>query len=210
MSVASSFHFGEEAQSPAPTPAPSPTAGAQPRVLLVEPRKDISRTLLNELCTAGIDCRFAPDAAAASHAAHEAHPHLVVFGGHPGEPARHALTALKRATSAPIVVLCHDAATRNQWSAHPVDGVELLVQPHDTSHLVREIERRLAQACGGKAFFAAEQAANRVAPPANWGVCRGCGYMGPRPKFANPNKLAAHSLQCPACHHSENIEFSLD
>lgn len=181
---------------------------ALPRVLLVEPRLEVARALLSELCNAGIECRFSPDASSALEAARLAEPHLIVFGAAPSLESQNAAIVLHQQIKAPLIVLCHDASERYKWNDFPVEASDFLM-PTSVSKLVHDVEQHLSHACKGKALFAAETAASRACPPPGWGACRDCGYMGPRAKFDCPDRRVSHSLRCPACKHSDHVEFTI-
>ena len=187
-------------------PAP---VGTQPRVLLLEPRQDRARALLGELCGAGIECRYSPDSALGPVAARETSPQLVVLDMEPGSATQELVFAVNREIPAPVVILCEDEATRNAWDNYPLENATFLPARIGIAPLARAIGEQLQRACGGQALFQTEMPAADAQLPPGWGQCRDCGYMGPRQRFANTERVQTHSMRCPACKHSEHITFAV-
>lgn len=188
-----------------------------PRVVLIEEDLSAAQSVLAHLANAGLDCRYLPLEAAGRAMLEDINPHILIVsalrGGAADATARKLCSEVRRYSQIPILVLTPANADLAPWRDLQL-GVGYIFERDGLPQAVLErVAERLQNVYQETALLQVAEERSRTGPGPQlrqgWHTCHSCGYIGPREKFINPDRHSAHYLKCPACHNTDNIEFSV-
>jgi DNA-binding response OmpR family regulator len=190
----------------------SPKAGEKYRILVIEDDVSIGRLVTSGLTKVGFECRHALDGSTGLEAFQEMNPHLVVLDiMMPGLDGRQVCTKIRESSNVPIIMLTALDEEEDQMQALRMGADDYVHKPFTPKLLVARVMSHLRRVYryddteNGKTSAPGTTQASKV--PAGWGLCGGCGYMGPREKLEQQDITGRRYLQCPACKQRDRITF---
>lgn len=186
-----------------------PVLEGQIRVLVIDDDLFDVRSVLVRCTEAGMDTRYAPHGPAAIEAVRTVHPHIILLGvTNQGDDCMRLALQLEREIASPLLVLTDAKTNLARWKEDVRNVAQYIPKDASAQAILQQMTARIRDVYHEKQLMVAEAPAD-TAVPKGWGTCQSCGYIGPRPKFVNPNPLARHALLCPACKHSDDIVFAV-
>jgi DNA-binding response OmpR family regulator len=187
-----------------------PELEGQIRVLVIEDDLITVRQILVRCTEAGMDTRYAPPGPPALEAIRTIRPHVVLLGiCEPEDGCLRLALRIKQETSAPLLVLTDKHTSFALWQEVFPDASKFIARDTAPQAILQRITARIRDTYHEKQLMVAEAPIDAPTVPKGWGTCQGCGYIGPRAKFVNPNPLARHAVTCPACKHCDDIVFAV-
>jgi len=188
-----------------------PALEGQIHILVIEDDFMQVRSLLARCTDAGMHTRYAPPNAA-FEAIRFLEPHLIVLGATSPETECLRLVAFLRSkTAVPFLVLTETQTNRSHWQELLPDPLSYIPKNSPAQTIFRCITARLRAVYHEDQLMVSEtpDETTLAGVPAGWGKCQSCEYVGPRANFVNPDRLSRHSLICPACKRTNDVEFAV-
>ncbi len=192
------------------------------RVLVMEDNAILASQLLGLLARAGFETLHATDDAGALQILAEAEPHLLLLDKSTPLMGGTSFCADLRQTSVIPVLMLGPASDQDEIAALGQGADDYLSRPLRPPVLLarvvaalRRVYRYAAPAPVEKkqedalVFWEEEDEAVGEKLPAGWVRCDACGHSGPRQSFEIEDFFGNLKAECPQCHSTEHIVFSL-
>lgn len=189
-----------------------PQLDGQIRVLVIEDDMMAVRTVLVRCTEAGMDTRYAPFGTTALEAMRSIKPHLILLGVSESEEQSLKLAiSIGRESAAPLLVLTDARANLKHWHEYLHDASHFITRDLPVQAVLERITFLIRDTYHEKQLMVAETPVDSdvTGVPTGWGKCQHCGYIGPRKKFLDPNRLARHPFVCPVCKQYDDIVFAV-